>query len=359
MTSLDLSAAFDVVNHSLLIKHLQIMGLPQKLVKLIESWLGNRNMYVDVNNECSIFTEILAGTLQGSCLGPILFALFIAPVYDLTNCFTYADDNYSIECGSDLDQTIGKVKKKSELLINWLKQSGMKVNADKTEFCIFHRNDVQQKVIILDGAEIKSNSQIRVLGIIFDSKLNWHHHIISNIQKCKKSLQAIKLISKYFTIDERLNVVTSLFYSKLYYGAEIWLIPTLSFSLKKKLLSISTQALRIVANDHLKIFNSNDLHIMFKRFTPNQWRTYSNLQVIYRIINYEIPEEIWIELQSNALPLTRANKILFPPSNKLKVGNNSILNRLSYASTLINNDDLNLSYSSFKILIKRIVLLQT
>ena len=234
----------------------------------------------------------------------------------------------------------------------------MKVNSNKTEFCIFHKNNVQQKTIVLDNVPIKSNTQIKVLGLTFDSKLNWHNHITSTIQKCNKTLQAIRLISKYFSIDEKLNIVTSLFYSKLYYGAEVWLLPTLSFSLKKKLLNLSTRALRLVANDHYRIFNSNDLHCMFKRFTPNQWKIYSNLQIIYRIINYKIPNDIWIELQFNALPLTRANKTIFPPVNKLKIGNNSIINRLSFASTLINNDDLNLSYESFKVKIKCIVLLQ-
>ena len=173
----------------------------------------------------------------------------------------------------------------------------------------------------------------------------------------QKTLQAMRIISKYFTIDERLNISTSLFYSKLYYGAEIWLLPTLSFALKKKLLNISTQAIRIVANDHLKIFNSNDLHTMFKRFTPNQWRIYSNLQIIYRIINFNAPQDIWIELQLNALPLSRANKTIFPPTNNRKVGNNSILNRLSYASNLVTNDDLNLSYDAFKVLVKKTVLI--
>ena len=358
MTSLDLSAAFDIVDHNLLLKRLQIMGLPKKIVTLIRSWLFERKMYVDVNNMCSILTDILAGTLQGSCLGPILFALFISPVYDLVDCFTYADDNYTIETGKNFDETIGKVKMKSEILITWLKKSGMKVNTGKTEFCIFHKNDVPTKTIVLDNAQVQSKPYIKVLGTTFDSKLNWFTHVNQTLQKCRKTLQAVKLISKFFTVDERLNIITSLFYSQLYYASEVWLLPSLSFTLKNKLLSISTTALRIVANDQCRVFNSNDLHIMFKRFTPTQWRVYCNLLCLYRIINFSIPEQIWIELQINALPLSRANKILFPPKNKIKVGLNSFTNRISYCSTLITNDNLNLSYNSFKILAKQIATIQ-
>ena len=141
LVSIDLSAAFDVVDHSLLVKRLQTLNLPPKIINLLNAWLKNRNMYVTVNDSSSIFIDILAGTLQGSCLGPILFALFISPMYDKFDCTTYADDNYTIETGPDVNVTIGKVKMKAESLMQWLKDSGMQVNAKKTEFCLFNRHD--------------------------------------------------------------------------------------------------------------------------------------------------------------------------------------------------------------------------
>ena len=354
--SLDLSAAFDVVNHELLIKRLQILGLPEKIINLLRHWLQNRFMYVNVNGSCSIFTKILAGTLQGSCLGPILFALFISPMYDISDCITYADDNYTVETGRDIDVTIGKVKMKTEILMSWLRDSGMQVNSKKTEFCIFHRSDVPLKKLTLLNEEILSKKEIKVLGVLFDSKLNWHSHINSTILKCKKTLQAIRLVLKNFTIEEKLNIVTSLFYSRLYYGAEVWLIPSLNRTLKNKLLNISTQALRIVAEDTYRTFNAQELHIMLNRFTPTQMSNYVSLLNLYRCINYKIPELLWVELQFKYLPLTRSNKFLLPPTNKLKIGLNVLSNRLSYASTLISNDDLNREYSSFKVESKKIAI---
>ena len=86
--SIDLSAAFDVVDHDLLIKRLHIMNLPNKIISLLSNWLKQRCMYVCVNGSSSIFVDILAGTLQGSCLGPILFALFISPMYEKSDCIT-------------------------------------------------------------------------------------------------------------------------------------------------------------------------------------------------------------------------------------------------------------------------------
>ena len=89
------------------------MGLPNKIIKLLQSWLENRLMYVNVNESCSTFKDIIAGTLQGSCLGPILFALFTSPMHDIVECITFADDNYTVETDKDLNTTLGKVKMKS------------------------------------------------------------------------------------------------------------------------------------------------------------------------------------------------------------------------------------------------------
>ena len=356
LISVDLSAAFDVVDHDLLIKRMQTLNLPTKIINLLNAWLKDRNMYVTVNDSSSIFVNIIAGTLQGSCLGPILFALFISPMFDLSDSITYADDNYTIETDKTLEITIGKVKMKAEILMQWLKDSGMQVNSKKTEFCIFHKLDMTPKTITLFSETITSKNEIKILGVTFDSKLNWSNHITKTILKCKKTLQAIRLISNYFTIDEKLNIVTSLLYSRLYYAAEVWLIPTLKSNLKQKLYNISKLSLKIVAEDHYNVFSGEELHFLFNRFTPNQMSNYVALLNLHRIINNRIPEEIWIELQFNVLPITRANKILIPPKNKLRVGVNSLLNRLSYASTLITNDDLNKEYQSFKVLAKKIVI---
>ena len=79
VASLDLSAAFDVVNVDLLLVRLRKKGLPTDVVKLLESWLKDRQSYVEVRNCCSQYFGSDDGTVQGSILGPILFSLFISP----------------------------------------------------------------------------------------------------------------------------------------------------------------------------------------------------------------------------------------------------------------------------------------
>ena len=96
MASIDLSAAFDVVNINLLIDRLRIIGLPEDIVGLIKLWLENRKFYVEVNGLNSMFYDINSGTIQGSILGPILYAIYVSPLFDLTDLSNFADDNFAL-----------------------------------------------------------------------------------------------------------------------------------------------------------------------------------------------------------------------------------------------------------------------
>ena len=75
---LDLSNAFDVVNVNLLLKRMRISGLPDDVIKLVEIWLTDRKYYVSVNGKHSFIRLSDLGTVQGSILGPFLYALFVS-----------------------------------------------------------------------------------------------------------------------------------------------------------------------------------------------------------------------------------------------------------------------------------------
>ena len=94
MSSLDLSSAFDIVNVRLLIKKLRIIGLPDDIISLANEWLTYRYFYVNVVGENSYIHGIGVGTVQGSILGPILNAMFIIPLFDLTKMTLFAYGNH-------------------------------------------------------------------------------------------------------------------------------------------------------------------------------------------------------------------------------------------------------------------------
>ena len=85
MASLDLSAAFDVVNIELLLKQMVVIGLPPKMINLVRIWLTDRYFYISLDGDNSYVHDCNVGTVQGSILGPILYSIFVSPLLDLTD----------------------------------------------------------------------------------------------------------------------------------------------------------------------------------------------------------------------------------------------------------------------------------
>ena len=245
MASIDLSAAFDVVNIDLLMVRLRIIGLPDDVLGFIHVWLKDRFFFFQTGDLISVLHDINSGTIQGSILGPILYAIYVSPLFDLTDLSNFADDNFILTFSKSKDESIKLMKTKLTLITKWLTNSGLKVNESKTEICLFYRKDTPQIEINLNNNTITSKDSMNVLGITFDSKLNWAKNVANQISKANRALHAIKLIRKYFSKHEILQLLTSNYYSILFYNSEVWHIPELKHPLKQLLLSASANALKL------------------------------------------------------------------------------------------------------------------
>ena len=110
------------------------------------------------------------------------------------------------------------------MMIRWLRDSGMTVNEAKTEVCLFYKSDVNAVNVTINNITIKSKPSINILGVQFDSRMNWEQHVSNSINKAKRTLHAIRLIKRYFNKNELKQLLTSNFYSVFYYNAEIWMM---------------------------------------------------------------------------------------------------------------------------------------
>ena len=128
---------------------------------------------------------------------------------------------------SNINDLLVDMERSLEAITKWLRDSGLKVNEAKTEMCMFHRSNLRIVNLTINNVVISSTPQINVLGVTFDAKLQWTEQVSNVVKKANKSLLAIKLISKFFTQIEIKNLLTSNFYSVLYYNSEIWHLPKL------------------------------------------------------------------------------------------------------------------------------------
>ena len=356
MASVDLSAAFDVVNIDLLIERLRIIGLPSDVVDLIECWLKNRSFYVEVNGLNSMFYDINSGTIQGSILGPILYAIYVSPLFDLADLSNFADDNFALSWNLNKQTVIDQMQIKLKIITTWLRDSGLKVNEQKTELCLFYKRDTPPVEIIINNIPVKSATSMNVLGVSFDSKLTWTKQISNTINKANQALHAIKLIKKYFNTAELLQLLTSNFYSILYYNSEIWHIPNLKQELKQSLLSASANALKISQRLPDPMESFINVHKNCNRALPNQLMNFKHSILLHKLFNNHSPSMDWVELNLNQAITSRESNFNLLKSNKTKIGNNLLSNRLTILNKKVKLDDLNMSLDSFKIKYKKILL---
>ena len=356
MASLDLSAAFDLINVDLLIKRLRLIGLPRDLINLVKTWLKEREFYVQVNGHSSRMFGSDTGTIQGSVLGPVLYAIYVSPLFDLTQITNFADDNFVVLWNRILSSLISNLEKELEMIVKWLKDSGLVVNRDKTEICLFHRNDQQNVTVIVSGAPVKSKKSMNVLGVTFDSKLNWKEQVANAIKKSNKSLYAIRMIKKYFSPTELKILLNTYYFSVLYYNSEIWLTPFLQSGPKQQLLSASANAIRSCMNCPSPYISFEMIHKQFKKSTPDQMAFYKISLLLYKVFNGKVSGKDWIDFNNQIISTGRQTYFDIHRSSTFKIGSNILSNKFSCINRKIHLDYLNLSFPTYKYRMKNIFL---
>ena len=164
----DFSKAFDRVNHGVLIKRLEKLGVGGSLLRWSLSYLTGRTQTIYINNFRSSQILVSSGVPQGSHLGPLLFNLF---TNNIISCFNhclyllFADDCLSLQ--KDLDR-----------LSLWCQTNGMELNVQKCKVIKFHKTRANTNFVYqINGNPLECVDQIHDLGVLFCSRLDFSSHI--------------------------------------------------------------------------------------------------------------------------------------------------------------------------------------
>ena len=155
---IDFSKAFDMVEHTILIKKLEHYGIRGIALEWLKSYLGNREQFVTINGKNSTKKPLMFGVPQGSILGPLLFIIYINDIpliSKLAKFIMYADDANIIISGKNIDEINEKLVNLSTGLLNWVDTNGLALNLKKTNYMIFSR----QKIELPQGLSI-ANTKI-------------------------------------------------------------------------------------------------------------------------------------------------------------------------------------------------------
>lgn len=326
---LDLSAAFDTVDHDYLVSFLQkYVGLNGSALNLFQSYLSGRTQQVMINDILSELTTLVYGVPQGSVLGPLLFCIYTLPVGTILrhhglHYHIYADDT-QVYCAVNLKdhQTgIDKVSKCVSDIRTWMINNKLKINDDKTEFLFIKspRKDTGSDLEIKVGDEmIKPSNDCRNLGVMFQSDMSMEIHI-KNI--CKSALFQLRNISKIrmmLTNTATAQLVHALVATKLDYCNS--LLYGIHENKLQRLQRVQNVAARIVArcpkSDHISPVRQ-DLH-----WLPIKERiVFKILLIMYKCVNNMAPtylSEFIVEKDYNMQTRSMTNEELQVPKTNLK-----------------------------------------
>lgn len=223
----DFRAAFDRVNHSLLLKKLlDKFDLPPYLLHLIMSYLSNRFQYVTFKGASSNLFPVMSGVPQGSILGPLLFNIFIndlPEVINSANVLLYADD-LKIFKAIQTEDDCHDLQSDIDNIMEWCLFNKMTLHSSKCEVMRYCRS--KNKILnnyLLDGCVLRSNGRIKDLGVYFTDCLSFLVHITETVKAANRILGFVIRVCYHFRNTSTFKLLfNSLVRSKLEYASVVW-----------------------------------------------------------------------------------------------------------------------------------------
>ena len=226
---LDLSSAFDTVDHTLLLSRLSsCIGVSDMALAWFKSYLSGRYQAVQVNQSTSRKQHLRFGVPQGSVLGPLLFSIYTLPLGQLmrhhsVDFHLFADDTQLFISFKSSELAVGsnQMEKCVTDIKSWMARNFLKLNSEKTEMLLissrYGKVDSSKFTSDISGTEIKFSSAVRNIGAIFDSCMLLESHVNQICRSSYYNIRNVGAIRKYLTPSTAAHLANALIYSKLDY----------------------------------------------------------------------------------------------------------------------------------------------
>jgi hypothetical protein len=337
LTLLDLSAAFDTIDHSILLERLSSwFGISSTALSWIKSYLVNRSFYVNIENTKSAVFQLLYGVPQGSVLGPLLFILYTTPLSTVISNSAaehhlYADDTqlFLSFSAADFHSNITHLENTISEVSNWMSSNFLSLNPSKTEFLIL---GLPQQLAKLNNPTIHLPNNVtlspvdsaRNLGVIFDKNLSFAPHISAVSKSCFLNIRDLRRIRNTIDQTTACTIATSLIHSKIDYCNSLLLnLPATQTNRLQFVLNAAARAVTKTPKFHHITPILKSLHWL----KINERIHYKVLSLAYKSLNTGHPSYLRSLLSFTPHRSTRSSSLitLNRPSltSRLKISNRS------------------------------------
>ena len=230
LTLLDLSAASDTIDHTILVSRLDDwFGVTGKALNWFKSYFTGRCRRIKIGDCLSSKADLKFGVLQGSVLGPLLFTLYTTPLSSMIfehaiPHYLYADDShlYISFASRDFIAVLNGLQSCLASVQSWMSTNKLKLNQDKTEFLLIGNERQRSKYlsifpIKLLGVKAKAVKSTRNLGVIFDKNFTFRSHISAICNSCFYHMRDLRRIRHLLDLDSAKLLATALDSSRVDY----------------------------------------------------------------------------------------------------------------------------------------------
>lgn len=294
---LDLSAAFDLIDHDLLLDKLRCYGFEKCAIQWIHSYLTDRKFNVLFNGSYSDTKVLRCGVPQGSCLGPLLFSIFINDLSFILKRATialYADDLTIFLSDYDSTRLNTVLNNELQLIEKWNRVNKLKINVGKSKCMMLGSNHLLKDSPVLNlsvgGLIIEQVAEAKLLGVIVDSRLTWNAHIKLILNKMGRSMATVRHCRKCIPFCIRKTLVESIVLCHLDYCSIIWASTTENNL--HKLQIAQNKACRLVLNCSFRT-SVRDMHNQLAWLHVRSRINYSLIKFLKNIIISKAPEIIY------------------------------------------------------------------
>ena len=303
---MDLSKAFDTINHELLIAKLHSYGVDSNALKLFWSYLSNRWQRTKINCTHSTWSELLYGVPQGSILGPLLFNIYLNDLFyqvDYTSICNFADDTTPHASGRELNEVLIVLEHDSNLILEWFRDNYMTLNESKCHLLVSgHRDEFVFAKI--GNTRLWEESIVKLLGVLIDENLNFTEHVKHLCKNAGRKISVMARIARYLSVHKRKVLMKTFFESLFNYCPLIWMF--CDRSLNSKINALHERALRIAYQDYESSFE--DLLVKDSTVTIHEKNLRSLATEMFKIEKKLAPEFICNLIKnSNSNYLTRSH----------------------------------------------------